>query len=148
MAAGIRCADHVTPSIRKSWRPLGRYSSLADYKPRRNDSMYDLGLSQRWLVWDITRVVRWKLTDASEEHVTSVFRVEEWDRQETSKNPVASSAFSRLQGVTSQKIEPFLIILVGLDTIGIVEVWRLRWLGYLIHHHHHHHHWQNRPFEP
>jgi hypothetical protein len=40
-AAGIRCADHVTPSIRKSWhyfankrRPLGRYSSLADYKPR------------------------------------------------------------------------------------------------------------------
>jgi hypothetical protein len=31
---GIRCADHVTPSIRKSWR-YGRYSSLADYRPRR-----------------------------------------------------------------------------------------------------------------
>jgi hypothetical protein len=37
MTAGIRCADHATPSIRKSWhyfankwRSLGRYSSLAD----------------------------------------------------------------------------------------------------------------------
>jgi hypothetical protein len=35
-AVGIRCADHATPSIRKSWhyadkrRSLGRYSSLAD----------------------------------------------------------------------------------------------------------------------
>jgi hypothetical protein len=34
---GIRCADHTTPSIRKSWRyfanklrSLGRHSSLAD----------------------------------------------------------------------------------------------------------------------
>jgi hypothetical protein len=34
---GIRCADHATPSIRKSWhyfakkrRSLGRHSSLAD----------------------------------------------------------------------------------------------------------------------
>jgi hypothetical protein len=35
-AVGIRCADHATPSIRKSWdfadirRSLGRYSLLAD----------------------------------------------------------------------------------------------------------------------
>jgi hypothetical protein len=37
MTGGIRCADHPTPSLRKSWyyfakkrRSLGRYSSLAD----------------------------------------------------------------------------------------------------------------------
>jgi hypothetical protein len=35
---GIRCADHVTPSIRRSlnfadkWRSFGRYSSFADYR--------------------------------------------------------------------------------------------------------------------
>jgi hypothetical protein len=29
-AVGIRFADHATPSIRKSWRSLGRYSTLAD----------------------------------------------------------------------------------------------------------------------
>jgi hypothetical protein len=39
-AVGIRCADHATSSIRKSWHWLRRqaavtrYSSLADWKPR------------------------------------------------------------------------------------------------------------------
>jgi hypothetical protein len=30
MAVGIRHADHMAPSIRKGWRSLGRYISLAD----------------------------------------------------------------------------------------------------------------------
>jgi hypothetical protein len=41
---GIRCADHATPSIRKSWdyfakkrRSLGRHSSLAD----KSHEVYD-----------------------------------------------------------------------------------------------------------
>jgi hypothetical protein len=47
----IRCADHATPSIRKSWhyfakkrRSLDRHSSHADQKPR-SFLVYPIGLS-------------------------------------------------------------------------------------------------------
>jgi hypothetical protein len=36
----------------------------------------------------ISGVARWKLTDVSGEHITSIFRVEEYSKQETSLKQV------------------------------------------------------------
>jgi hypothetical protein len=52
---------------------------------------------QRWL-WTVLssgikrRVVRWKSTDVSREHVAFIFRVEEWAKQETSTKQVPNKA--------------------------------------------------------
>jgi hypothetical protein len=57
----------------------------------------DLRFSQRYL-WTVLpprikrRVVRWKSTDVSEEHIASIFRVEETANQETNMEQTASRA--------------------------------------------------------
>jgi hypothetical protein len=54
------------------------------------------------------RVVRWKSADVSEEHITSIFRVQKLAKQETSVEQVAMSVyFQRLHGVIPQKTELF-----------------------------------------
>jgi hypothetical protein len=42
------------------------------------------------ILWDITPCSTFESTDVSEEHVTSIFGVEEEDKQETSPKQVAS----------------------------------------------------------
>jgi hypothetical protein len=66
------------------------------------------------------RVVRWKSTDVPEEHVASIFGVEEWTKQETTTKaggqqsllcsilPKRRLTFNGLYGVISQKIELFI----------------------------------------
>lgn len=50
-------------------------------------------------------VVYWKSTNSLEEHATSIFRVEEYAKQETSIKQAKNSALYR---VTSQMVELFI----------------------------------------
>jgi hypothetical protein len=52
------------------------------------------------------RAVSWKSTDVSEEHVASIFTVEEWSKQETCK---------LLHSAISQKRELFINAAVGIS---------------------------------
>jgi hypothetical protein len=45
--------------------------------------------------WDTTRVARWKSTDVSEEYIASIFRIQEWAKQETNTKRVTRKRTAR-----------------------------------------------------
>jgi hypothetical protein len=59
-----------------------------------------------YIFWDITRVACWKSTEVSEEHVTSIFRIEEYAKEENNMKQAASSTLvSCLAYSSSLKME-------------------------------------------
>jgi hypothetical protein len=92
----IRGSEYVTSDDRTMTNELEgmwKEAVVAYLRCLRNTSRI-LRFSERWL-WRVLspvihlRVVRWKSTDVSEEHLASIFRIEVYVKQETSVNSTA-----------------------------------------------------------
>jgi hypothetical protein len=129
--------------LRKDWSPY-----FLGFKIKYEITSFWKGLSSGIKY----RVVRWKSTDVSEEYIASIFRVEEYVKQQPSGKQVTSRAlfnfrpwkwrrndpmkrrltFSGLHGVISQMTELFITdILVSVNKTFLSGfcIWRAR--GYL-----------------